>query len=721
MNIHRWMMIVGLALSCLTVSAWEMVGPGGGGWIQSILASRHNPNRLYVGCDVGGVYRSDDGGRTYRVSTAGLQCYFIECMVEHPNNPDILYVGGKSGVYKSVDGGRTFQWLRTGFPPVQEHGYSAMVSKLAIDPQHPEILYAAIGQPRERRGGQGALYKSCDSGATWQQVIKDKQLGDLAIYDLAMHAQQPQRLLIATAKGVYASLDGGAHWALSSQGLPSHLRTRRLAQSPSQPEIVYVSLEGKSGETPWQAGVYRSDDGGATWQPRNAGLKQWNGKEGQSIMFATWVDTLAIHPQNPDIVYAGSPPWIDSTIYKTTDGGQHWTRSYRGGKEGNVTSPGWISFWGVSAECLTLSPLEPERLYFGTSGMVYATTNGAATWEQRYTQERADGKLAGTGLEVTCLHSVTPHPNIQDRLYFGYYDIGLLISEDGGKSFERCMQGVPKGRDNSCFCVAFDPDDNQRVYAGFGEWGSNHGLVMTSADGGRNWVSLEKPGNGMVNARPRDLFVSRDTLAYLAVGTGICVSTNRGETWQVRNGTLPGERLCAFAVDAAAQRYAVALKPAQGEAGAIYTSLDRGLTWQPLNPDQVPLSEVRQLRLCDGWLYCTLRGCMIGSNYVAGGAYRCELARGTWTRIYTNRFCEALTVDAHNHARLYISLHDHPYHDQCRGGGVMVSNDRGTTWQRATDATLHNSAVTWIAQDPFRPARLWLGTGGNSAFYGDVP
>ena len=131
-------------------------------------------------------------------------------------------------------------------------------------------------------------------------------------------------MLIATPKGIFASADGGVTWAASNGGLPPHQRTLRLAQSPSHPQIVYVSLKGESGETPWQAGVYRSEDGGRTWQPRVYGLNQATGKAGTSDMMCAWVSELAVHPQNPDVVYAGGATWWDATVYKTTDGGLNW-------------------------------------------------------------------------------------------------------------------------------------------------------------------------------------------------------------------------------------------------------------------------------------------------------------------------------------------------------------------------------------------------------------
>lgn len=727
----RWAKSVGVFLAAgMSAFAgergmWRNVGPGGGGWIQSVLASRHGRDVFYVGCDVGGFYRSADGGASYTIHNAGFEDYFLESLAEHPSDPLTLYAGGKSGVYKSTDGGRTWRWLREGFPPLQEYAYSAMVSKVVIDPLAAETVYAAIGQPREDRGGQGAIYKSADGGATWRQIVRPGQLEpELVINDLAVHPKEPRRMLIATPRGVFASADGGATWALSSDGLPAHRRARRLAQSPSDPRVVYVSLKGKAGETPWQAGVYRSDDGGRTWQPRVNGMNQAAGKPGTSDMLCAWVDTLAVHPQNPDVAYAGGATWWDATVYKTEDGGLNWRRVFAFGEGGNARHA-WINFWGPSVTCLTLSAAHPDTLYFGTSGYVYKTEDGGATWRQRYTQERGDGLIGGTGLEVTCLHGVFPHPRVKGRVFFGFYDIGLLVSDDGGATFRRRMAGIPGEFDNSCFTVAFAEDDDARVWAGFGQWHSNRGVLAESRDGGASWRVLAAQSGGFPDARPRFLIAERDgvsgahRLFCVAEGRGVFASDDGGAAWQARNGGLPAERVTCLARDAEnrAVFYAgVACKG--GEPGAVFRSDDRCATWRQVSGSETGLAHVRQVAAKGGRVYVTTRGAMVDGRYRAGGVFRGDGA--AWRQVYTNRFCEAVAIDPRDAGRVYASLHDHPYHDRSTGGGVIVSADGGETWRSLTDDSLTCKGVTWIALDPLEPERLWLGTGGNAAFTGTV-
>jgi photosystem II stability/assembly factor-like uncharacterized protein len=706
-----------------TEGRWRCVGPGGGGWIQSMLASRHRAETFFVGCDVGGFYRSDDGGASYSIRNTGFEDYFIECLAEHPADAKTLYAGCKSGVYKSVDGGLTWRWLREGFPPLQDYACSAMVSKIALDPQNPETVYAAIGQPREERGGQGAIYKSENGGATWRQIVKAGQLEkDLPVYDLAIHPHDSRRMLIATPKGVFASGDSGGTWAASNAGLPGHLRARRLAQSPSDPRVVYVSLKGKGGETPWQAGVYRSEDGGRTWSPRVGGLNQATGKPGSGDMLCAWTDALAVHPQKPDTVYAGGATWWDATVYKTEDGGLAWRRVFAFGEKGNAR-PAWIDFWGPSVTCLTLSPAQPDTLYFGTSGYIYRTEDGGATWRQRYTAERADGLIGGTGLEVTCLHGVFPHPRVEGRVLFGFYDIGLLVSEDGGATFSRRMKGIPRTHENSCFTVAFDDRGNDDwAIAGFGEWGRNAGLLAVTGDGGRTWAPLLD--EGFPDARPRSLLAwtpgagDRDgapRVFCVAEGHGVFERCDGG--FEVRNAGLPAERIRCLARDGDTL-YAGAAS-VRGEPGAVFRSADFGKTWRTL-AGGAPLADVRQIAVADGRVYVTARNCWDGKRALLGGVFARGSDDAVWRQVYTNRFCEAVAIDPRDACRIYASLHDHPYHDRSAGGGVIASENGGATWRTLTDETLSHKGVTWIAVDPLEPDRLWLGTAGNAAFVGRV-
>ena len=697
---------------------WRSVGPGGGGWIQSILWSRHAKDRLFVGCDVGGFYVSEDAGRHYEMRNRGLKHMYVETIAEHPTNPDILFLGTLGGIYKTTDRGQTWQEKRSGLPPISASSHSVQISKFVFAPGNPNTLYAAVGQPRTYKGARGEVWRSDDCGETWRMVVKSGLAEDVNVFDLAIDASNAARLLVATNKGLFRSEDGGETWVPSNGGLPAHLRTRHLAWSPSSPNVVYVTLRQKGGDAPWSAGVYRSKDGGRTWQPRSNGLKQLAGKPGSNDQLCTWTDCLAVDPRNPDVVWTGGASWWYTGVYGTTDGGQNWKRAFPDER------PGWLKFWGPTVMCLSLSPADPSRLAFGTSGMVYTTEDGAVTWAQRYSEERTDGKIVGTGLDVTCLHSVTPSRHQRGKFYLGYYDIGLLVTDDDGRSLTRQMTGVPGKFSNACFCVAEAPDDPQTVWAGFGSWGGGgSGCVAKSADGGQTWLPCTNAASGWIDTHVRDLTVLGSKPNYhllYASPKGLIESVDGGATWAcVDLAEFPeAPRVRALAYDG--RHLYAGVAGAKGEGGAVYgrAGARPSQVWQRLTPVSLSIGQIKDVAVEGDRVLVTARSEWRNHTTYEGGAWFSTDAGATWRKVFSDKFCGAAVISG---GELFVSLTDHPYHDHCVGGGVIHSRDDGATWTHLDGPGLQNWNASALAVDPFDRKSLWVGTGGNSVFVGHLP
>lgn len=688
--------------------AWRNVGPGGGGWIQSLLLSRWDRDLVYAGCDVGGFYVSTDGGRHWETRNAGLNDYYVETIAEHPVRRGTLFLGTRGGVYRTHDEGRTWTLCDKGFPKACPWSFSVQISKIVFAPGNPDTVYAAVGQPREGKGGQGQIYVTRDGGDTWSKLVPKGALPPTAnIRDLAIHARAPKRLLVATSEGLYLSKDGGTTWTPSNAGLPDHLRTRQLAQSPSDPSVVYVTLRQQAGDTPWRAGVYRSDDGGETWTPRVKGLSQRPGAPKTIDMLCDWTDKIVVHPTNPDVVYTGGATWWNPGMFRSEDGGRNWTRS----SPRRDGSTGWITFWGPTVMCLSISPAAPDTLVFGTSGMVYLSADGARTWEGRYSETRPDGKIAGTGLEVTCLHSVTADPTRQGRFYLGYYDIGLLVTDDHGASFTRAMKGIPGRYSNSCFSIVQAPDDPTHLWGGFGSWGGGGiGIVAESTDDGATWTPCTAEGSGWVEAPPRALACFGKKGAYRLLYTsakGLVSSMDCGRTWQVDESLKFG----ALARDGDTL-YAAKSGGDKGYA-SLWKSVDEGRSWTRVTPEGLVAGNVQQIAAQGARILFTAR--QNGSSAQSGGAWLSTDGGASFRRVVDDDFCQAALIAG---GSLYVSLIDHPYHDRAGGGGIRVSDDDGATWHTLNSVSLHNRNVSRLCADPFDPRTLWAGTGGNSVFVG---
>lgn len=699
---------------------WHNLGPGGGGWIQSLCASPQRNGELLVGCDVGGFYRSTDGGASYSITNTGLQDDFVECIVPDPLHPDVIYLGCQSGMYKSTNRGGTWQWLREGFPPKNLWDWSAPIGALVIDPQNPAVLYAGIGRPRSRQFGKGAVYKTVDSGGHWKQINTPGSLrADALVTDLVIDPRNSRRLFLACQYGVYRSEDAGVSWVLTTAGLP-HPHVRRIALCRSQPDILYLTLRAEPGKQPWQGGVYKSTDGGKFWTPRTQGLKQQVGQPGQASQMTANYDRLVVHPDNPDVAYIGSTAWVNEAIYKTTDGGSTWTNVLRRGSSGN-TEDGWITFWGPDVQCLSMSPFDPETLYFGTSGKVHKTSDGGGHWQQIYTRVLADGRFQGTGLETTCVVDVIVHPSDPQRLYFCYLDIGLLISKDGGQSFRRGVQGVaPSGMQGNCFALVFDPADAEHCWGSFGS--ASAGVVAESHDSGDTWNTVGTEAAGLPGVPHRVLRAdTAGRLATLADDLGVYVSEDGGRSWQPRNSGLPHGDVRGLVLDPRQPGgWWCALGDDGKNPGAVFRSDDAGLSWRKISRDLL-VADVQRLVLAPNdsqCLYLAARDRYVGGRTYPGGVYRSDNGGSSWRRILVDDFVMGLAVDPHDANVLYAGLTDHPYHDESTGGGIRVTYDGGKTWNTPGQPTsLHVSSIT---VDPHDPNQLYLGNGGNGVFVGRV-
>lgn len=700
--------------------SWRNLGPGGGGWIQSICASPHDRDELFVGCDVGGFYHSLDGGRSYTISNAGLADYWVECIVPHPRDPQTIYLGCESGVYKSTNQGKSWRWLREGFPPTSQSRWTAPIGALAIDPDSPDMLYAGIGRPRLLDYGQGVVYKTTDGGEHWAVVNKPGSLPqDARINDLVLHPQDRNHLYLTCQYGVYQSGDGGVSWRPTVIGLP-HSRARRLAICRAQPNVIYLTIRAEPGKPPWQGGVYKSTDGGNRWQPCLDGLAQRLSKPGEARQKTFNYDRLVVHPTDPDVAYVGGLGWGNHRMYKTVDGGRSWQSIT------NIVDRGWITFNGASVMCLSMSPLEPNVLYWGSSMHVFKTTDGGDSWYQRYGEALADGRIRGSGLEVTCALNVFVHPKDPNRLYFGYADIGLLITDDAGRTFRRCVEGIDRGLHEGPLSMAFDPDDSEHCWAGFG-WRSTAGragVVAESTDGGRTWRQVGTPESGLPAGLHRALLVDRNRLRHArrllttASGHGVYASEDGGRTWEARNEGIasPGNvrDLVGHPKDGRVFWCARSGAPA-----AIYRSDDGARTWRRIDRNlragtvyrlSVAPSDPQRLYISARRLYVKGRGTF------PGGVYRSDDGGITWQHVLNDRFAEGLAVDPRDADVVYAGLTDHPYHDESTGRGVFVSRDGGKSWTSFNGSGLTCKQVVSITIDPHAPDRLYLGTGGNGVF-----
>jgi len=355
---------------------WRLIGPFRGGRVNAVTGVPGQPSTFYYGSVGGGVWRSNNSGRTWTPVFDSQSVASIGAIGVAPSNPDVIYVGtGEAdmrdsiqygdGVYKSTDGGRT--WKHIGLENTRQIG------RVIVDPKNPNIVFvAALGHAYGPSADRG-VYRSRDGGATWEKVLfRNDDVGaiDLAfdptnskiVYAALWAVRRPPWFIYAPANGpgggIFKSTDGGTTWTQLTNGLPAEgLGRIGIAIAPTNPKRIYAIVDAKAG------GLYVSNDAGATWIKNSEDNRTW----GRGWYFCK----IVTDPRNPDSVYVSN-----TSVYKSTDAGKTWT-AIKGAPGGDDYHQLWIN------------PDDPKRMIVGSDQGAVVTEDGALTWSSWYNQSTA--------------------------------------------------------------------------------------------------------------------------------------------------------------------------------------------------------------------------------------------------------------------------------------------------------------------------------------------
>jgi photosystem II stability/assembly factor-like uncharacterized protein len=355
-----------------------MIGPHRGGRTVGVAGIPDQPNVFFIGVNNGGVWRTDDYGRTWTPIFDDQPTGSIGALAVAPSNPSVLYVGSGEGlqrpdlsvgdgVFKSTDGGISWKYL--GLNDAQQIG------AIIVDPRDPDRVFVAVlGHPygaNEQRG----VFRSTNGGESWQKVLyKDENTGAIAlafdpsnpdvIYaDLWSSRQGPWENGEWQGKtsGLYKSSDGGITWRQLANGLPTAdqgLGRIGFSIAPSDPLRMYATVD-----APDLGGVYRSDDAGEHWKRVNDEDRIW----GRGSDFGE----VKVDPKNKNIIYIAN-----TSTYRSTDGGSTFT-AIKGAPGGDDYHTIWIN------------PLNPDIILLASDQGAVITVNGGKTWSSWYNQPTA--------------------------------------------------------------------------------------------------------------------------------------------------------------------------------------------------------------------------------------------------------------------------------------------------------------------------------------------
>ena len=354
---------------------WRNIGPFRGGRSVASSGVVKQPMTYYMGGTGSGIWKTTDDGITWKnVSDSFLKTGTVGAIAVSERDHNVVIAGmGEhaargvmtsmgDGVYKSTDAGKN--WTHIGLD------YTRHISDVIIHPTNPDIIYVAAQGAQYGPSTDRGIYKSADGGASWQKVfyINDKT----GASSLSMDMQNPRILYAAmwehrrypwtmesggANSGLYKSTDGGSSWDKLKTGLPEEFGKAGISVSRANPERVYAVIEAEG----TKAGVYRSDNGGTTWEQVS---------DNRELIQRPWYYChIFADPQSADTVYVNN-----LRMWKSTDGGKNYTE---------ITTP-----HGDNHD-LWIDPEDPSRMINGNDGGATVSFNGGRSWSTLLNQPTA--------------------------------------------------------------------------------------------------------------------------------------------------------------------------------------------------------------------------------------------------------------------------------------------------------------------------------------------
>jgi photosystem II stability/assembly factor-like uncharacterized protein len=345
---------------------WRNIGPNRGGRSLTAAGNPSRPLEYYFGAVGGGLWKTVDGGTSWKPVTDGqLGSSSVGAVAVSESNPDVLYIGmGETelrgnimqgdGVYKSTDAGKT--WHKTGLENTQA------IARIRIDPTNPDLVYvAALGHPYAPNAERG-VFRTSDGGKTWKKILyRDDHSGAI---DLSLDPNNPKVIFASLwdvyrtpwllndggpGSGLFKSTDGGDTWKeiTRNDGLPKGLIGKIcFAISKVDSNRIYAMVEANDG------GLFRSDNGGTSWTLVS--------QDRRALQRAFYFSRIYADPKAKDTIYV-----MDVAFLKSTNGGKQFT-TIRGAHSDNHD--------------LWIDPNNPQRMINSNDGGGSVSVDGGATW-----------------------------------------------------------------------------------------------------------------------------------------------------------------------------------------------------------------------------------------------------------------------------------------------------------------------------------------------------
>ncbi|MEM7393364.1 MAG: hypothetical protein AAF492_13555, partial [Verrucomicrobiota bacterium] len=624
-----------------------------GGRIESIDAPRNDQKTIYAGVGAGGVWKTVNGGLTWKPIFNHESTFAIGDLAVAPSDPNTIWVGtgechqglayAGTGVFKSSDAGET--WLNMGLHE------SAHIGSVVIDPEDKNIVYiAAMG--RRDHGGERGIYKTTNGGKTFKQILFDGER--VAFVDLVLDPTDRNRLYTSAwdrghgnRSGVFRSDDQGKTWTRLAGGLPDkHIDRVAIAVSASEPGVLYALMADRSSPDLRRRGhaalLFRSNDHGDTWRRAHAHYVP---------TYVGWdFCDLRVAPDNADHVFVGGLRLIISK-----DGGKTFEND--GGLAARQSRESVFRLHGhrgigmhLDVHDLWIDPEQPDRILQGNDGGLYVSQDRGQTW------------LHLNNLPIAEFYKIHLDHQKPFRIWGGTQDNASFVGPSTARfetgaddSWKHVFLDRWAGGDG--FSTFPDPNDPTIVY-----YTQQNGGMQRSRLGRLESERRIRPGGrrgdrGLHFAWDTPFFASSHpgpTVLYCAA-QHVMRSKDRGDSWHVISPDLSRDGLLALAESPLDPKRLVAA----GGRGEVHVTSDGGKSWNRAGRG-LPRKTIRDV-----------------------------------------------VPSAHDADRLYAVLSGKGDHD-C-ASYVFVSHDFGATWTSISGSLPHES-VNALAEDPKTEELLFVGT-----------
>ncbi len=559
--------------------SWTVVGADrfAGMGISKIIVDPVNSNIIYAASTrtgvegavfpARGVLKSTDGGQSWEalLSCTDASCIGVTDLALATTNPPALYAGTYGyGILRSVDGGATWQLLTNGLPDANQIQVQRVM--LDVSPSNPAIIYASIhiGIPNQYDGA--VVYKSSNGGDSWTQVQIGPDnfnfCGQQCWYshEIAAHPTNPDTILLG-GQAVYVdggeTLDKVHRIVVQVSGNGQTLTDLSPNTSPNttlHPDMHVITFDPNQPQTIWvgnDGGVFRSTDGGLTWQSRNNGLA--------TMQFTGF----AVNPQNESIIQGGLQ---DNNKAFTTNGGSNraWTATdvgdggfalidpfnptiWYGTRFGvsfgrNDQGPSFVGYWPILTNgvdrrdnALFYIPIAADAgtqgvFYLGTN-RVYRTTDRGDNWAA-ISPDLSDGQGSVSTIAVA--------PNESSTIWAGTSDGNIAVTRDTGTNWSNTTKVPLPNRFVSKVVVA--PDNSQVAYVIYNGFNTHTpdapGHVFKTSDGGTTWRDIS---SNLPDVPGLSILLDRNQPGVIFIGTdtGVFKSETDGASWFPFNNGLP--------------------------------------------------------------------------------------------------------------------------------------------------------------------------------------